>query len=465
MLPENLPVSPSDSPSRRRHAVGRAVFGLAVTALAGFALTGCGRNGVDSAPFAPAPGVERGVVGIERARTDAILGFELVIRLRPGVNRLALFQEYGVDPQEVLSDGLTWRVTVRAGVSAAGILTAAREDERIELVEQNISTSIPESAQSSVAFSEGIVPPEDFWDQTVARRLDLAQAHSVTNGAPIIVAVLDTGINREHPLFKGHLLADGYDFIDHDGDTADLPDGVDNDNDGLTDEAAGHGCHVAGLVLFVAPGARILPVRVLNSGGTGTAYAVARGIESAVDRGARVINMSLTMATSSAVVFNAIAYATSKNVIMVCAAGNDGGANPLSYPANDGRVWAVGALDAQNNLAAFSAPSSGVVLAAPGEHLLSAYWDGGYASWSGTSMSAPLVAGTAALVLAQYRWTPPAGVLAMLQTSAVPIVAGGVTNPYGVGAGLVARGSAVGAFAAGPGILQGNTEIKVVSRR
>jgi subtilisin family serine protease len=162
-----------------------------------------------------------------------------------------------------------------------------------------------------VAFSEAR-PAEDFWDRTVARRLDWqAFGHEQRRSS----LRHDTGINRS-------IRSSGYaaldDFIDHDGDTADLPDGVDNDNDGLTDEAAGHGCHVAGLVLFVAPGARILPVRVLNSDGTGTAYAVARGIEFAVDRGARIINMSLTMATSSAVVFNAIAYATTKNVIMVC---------------------------------------------------------------------------------------------------------------------------------------------------
>lgn len=383
-----------------------------------------------------------------RGHGDAILDLDVVIRLKHHPGQAAVFDDLGVAAVEVLEDGLTWRAELLPGETLAGVMAAAVGDDRVESVERNTLITLPESAQSSMAFSEGTATIQDYWDQGISDRLGLRVAHSISNGRGVKVAVMDTGVNATHPLLMGRVLSDGYDFVDQDSDPSDLPDGIDNDGDGILDEAAGHGCHVAGLVTIVAPGAMILPVRVLNSDGTGTAYSVARGIEYAVSRGARVINLSLSMTMSANVVSQAIGNAVAKGVILVCAAGNkdaNGNISPLNYPASDGRVWAVGSLDGEGRPSNFSAPGPGVLFSAPGENLLSAYLDDGYASWSGTSMSAPLVSGTAALYLAMNRWQSPDAVRARLVSTALP-----VAGDYAlVGAGQIHPGFVMAYLGAG----------------
>ena len=110
------------------------------------------------------------------------------------------------------------------------------------------------------------------------------------------MAVLDTGVGP-HPDLQPVLLP-GHDFIDDDNVPDDVGDGLDNDNDGVTDEGVGHGTHVAGIIHAIAPGARILPVRVLDSDAQGSVFAIAQGIRYAVDQKARVINLSLGLVNS-----------------------------------------------------------------------------------------------------------------------------------------------------------------------
>lgn len=355
---------------------------------------------------------------------ESTLLADVVLRLGPGVDRVAVFEDLGVTPVDVLEDGLTWRVLIPNGVAPASVFAAAGDDGRVEMIEPNALVTVPESAQSSIAFSEGNADIGDFWDQNVSERLGLTLAHGKSTGRGVTVAVLDTGLNPSHPVFLGRVARGGYDFVDNDNEPFDLPDGLDNDGDGMVDEAAGHGCHVAGLVSLVAPAAQILPVRVLNSDGVGTVYGVARGIKHAVDHGAEIINLSLSMSLPSDVVSEAIGYAASRGVILVCAAGNThagGGTGALNYPADDGRVWAVGALTRQGTPSSFSAPGPFVAFSAPGENLLSAYLDDGYASWSGTSMASPLAAGTAALFLAANRAERPDHILANLAQTVQPV--------------------------------------------
>lgn len=441
-----------------RDAEHRGAAGLAAPVRPGAALSGAALSG---AALPDAVGASRRADRLDpmRGHGETILGGDLVLRLRSASGRNAVFSDLGVTPIDVLDDGVTWRVEVLPGVSPSLVISAANSDARVESVESNILITLPESAQSSMAFSEGNATVGDFWDQGLYERLGLRLAHSISNGAGIRVAVLDTGVNPDHPIFNGRVATDGFDFVDHDAEPLDLPDGIDNDADGIMDEAAGHGCHVAGLVTLVAPGATILPIRVLNSDGSGTAYNVARGIEYAVNHGARVINMSLSMSMSANVVNQAIGYAVSKGVILVCAAGNvdqNGGVSPLNYPANDGRVWAVGALTSEGTPASFSAPGPGVAFSAPGERLLSAYWNDGFATWTGTSMASPLVAGTAALFLSLNRWDTPERVRAQLEAATSPIA-----GDYSlVGAGQVHAGQTMAYLASGGNTGLGNSELK-----
>ena len=156
---------------------------------------------------------------------------------------------------------------------------------------------------------------------------------------------------------------------------------------------------MAGLVLAAAPDVTLMPVRVLDSEGMGTSVSVARGIRWAAQNGADIINLSLGMYVSSHVIKKAIREVTSEGVIVVNSAGNLGLDDRDHFPARMGDVVSVAASDPVDSKATFSNFGPNVVVAAPGEGLLSTFLDGGYAVWSGTSMAAPLVSGSIALRL------------------------------------------------------------------
>jgi len=262
-------------------------------------------------------------------------------------------------------------------------------------------------------------------------------AWAVTRGAGVVVAVVDTGV-APAPDLDGRLLP-GWNVLARSEDAGD-------DN--------GHGTHVAGTVAEVggnglaesgvAPEASILPVKVLDSTGAGSDADVAAGIVWAADHGARIINLSLGGSQPSTVLAEGVAYARTRGVLIVAAAGNDGGA--VGVPARLAGVIAVGAVDSTRVRAPFSAGGRALDLVAPGVDILQQTLDGvgGYAdrSWSGTSMASPQVAGVAALALAAGRAKTAAGLARLLTRTALDLGVPGRDPAYG--AGLVRADAALG---------------------
>jgi len=239
------------------------------------------------------------------------------------------------------------------------------------------------------------------WWQADAR---LDRAHYYGTGSGVTVAVLDTGADLDHPALADHLVA-GYDFVDDDTWPDDVPNGADEDEDGGTDEGVGHGTHISGVLAQVAPDVQIMPVRVLNSDGVGSLLAIVKGIIYAVDHGAQIINLSLSTHDHFAMLETAIAYAQSRDVIVIAAA--SGGAAALHFPAAYTDVISVGATRGGGYVAEFSAPYADLVdVFAPGELIYGPYYDGRYAWWSGSSMATPIVAGVAALLIEQGACVP-----------------------------------------------------------
>jgi thermitase len=242
----------------------------------------------------------------------------------------------------------------------------------------------------------GLWTPNDssFGGQWHLSKIAAPAAWDVTTGSnTVIIAVLDTGIQMNHPDLQGRILP-GWDYVNNDSDPSD---------------DHGHGTAVAGAaaaignnsigVTGVAVNAKILPFKVLNASNYGYYSAWSSAIMKAADQGARVISLSLGGTTSSSTLQSAVTYAWGKGSIVVVAAGNSGSSAP-TYPAACTNALAVSATNSSDARTSWSNYGSYVRISAPGEGILTTHLGGGYASWSGTSFSTPVVSGVAALIAA-----------------------------------------------------------------
>lgn len=251
------------------------------------------------------------------------------------------------------------------------------------------------------------------------------------------VAVVDTGIDSDHPDLSGKVVAE-----------KDLsrPDSL--GGAGVTDYV-GHGTHVAGIaaantdngagIAGACPGCGLINAKVAGFDGSYDSE-IAEGITWAVDNGAEVVNVSLEGPERSAVLRNATEYAWNNGAIVVAAAGNQG-TNTLTYPAGYSNVVGVAGTGKNERRASFSNSGKHVDVAAPGDNIVSTVPDGGYEAKSGTSMSSPLVAGVAGLMSSQGMTNDQ--ILSRLQSTATPQGASGADPVYG--AGMVDAAAALGA--------------------
>ncbi|MFF1817243.1 type VII secretion-associated serine protease mycosin [Kribbella sp. NPDC058245] len=267
------------------------------------------------------------------------------------------------------------------------------------------------------------------------------RAWPFSTGSGVTVAVVDSGVDADHPQLRrpGKVLR-GQDFFF----TGKLPGNYD---------CVSHGTGVAGIIAAdaapgigfqgVAPGARILPVRVTDreSNDTGQVNSIdpkilAKGIRFAVSSGARVINLSVSGDMDQAPVRDAIAYAVRKDVVVVAAAGNRQGSSPSSipsFPAQYPGVLGVGAINNTGARIAASQIGPYVDLVAPGDSVLTTTRRTGHAYVEGTSFATPFVAGTAALVRSAYPKMTAPQVIQRLMATATPARGGADSQQYGAG--------------------------------
>lgn len=260
----------------------------------------------------------------------------------------------------------------------------------------------PVASAGTVPWAQQLLAPQRVWP--------------LTRGAGVTVAVVDTGIDGSVPQLAGRVLP---------GRDVHNPGNHRADND-----CFGHGTFVAGIIaaapapgtMFagVAPDATVLPIRVIEDASDTSADTLATGIRAAVDAGARVINVSASTQTPDPNIDAAVAYAASRDVLVVASAGNDAqDGNPTPYPASNPSVLAVGAIDQTGKRASFSQSGGYMGLVAPGVDVCS-LGPGGPGQWqaSGTSYAAPFVSGVAALVRAYHPTLTAAQVLHRLEATA-----------------------------------------------
>jgi subtilisin family serine protease len=265
--------------------------------------------------------------------------------------------------------------------------------------------------------------------QPAGQIIRLADAHNgfgVTGAG--IVAVIDTGVDVNHPVLVPVLLT-GYDFTRNQPgasewlDMPQLQSGSETETrpqsgvvqqqsaaildqqsaailDGRPCAAFGHGTMTSGLVHLAAPSAKILPLKAFSADGTGYLSNIIAALYYAVQHKANVVNMSFDLSAPSPALSQAVSYANRANVVLVAAAGNES-TNARVYPAAiNGYVMGIASTtdwDARSSFSNYG--SADVWIAAPGEYVISTFPGGSYAAASGTSFSSPLVAGTAALLL------------------------------------------------------------------
>lgn len=248
-------------------------------------------------------------------------------------------------------------------------------------------------------------------------------AHAVTTGQGASAAIIDSGLDTAHPELAGAVIAGGWNFLDDSTDVSDAGDMIDNDDDGLIDEAVGHGTLAAGVFHRVAPDAGILPLKVLNSDGIADTFRVAEAMYYAMDRGITILNLSLGTTRDTAVLIEPVLEARSRGVVVVAAVGNDDTSSPTRFPAALSHlgVIAVAATTDDDLRAPFSNFGPHVSLSAPGVQIVGTTPDGGYGAADGTSFGTPLVTGTIALLRAQQPDWPARTLSRRVLRSARPI--------------------------------------------
>lgn len=316
--------------------------------------------------------------------------------------KIRIEEEYSIEfTQESSINGVYTVITTEESN-----INALEKDATVESVETDIPVKM---AADAIDWGVSRIGADKIWD--------------TATGIGVTVAVIDTGVEITHPDLQGKV-GRGYDFV--------------NDKESAEDDN-GHGTHVAGIVIAarnntgtvgVSHGASVMPVKVLNSAGSGYISDVAKGIYWATDNGAHVINLSLGTPVDTDVLRRAVNYASSRGVLMVAAAGNEYGA-PCQFPAAYDNVLCVVATDSSNRLASFSNVEG--ELAAPGVSNYSTFLGGTYRYLSGTSMAAPHVAGSLAVLRGICSDCSSSELIGTLRDTAIDLGAEGTDVIFGYG--------------------------------
>ncbi|MDF2668837.1 MAG: serine protease [Paenibacillus sp.] len=372
------------------------------------------------------------------ASSDEIVPGEVLVKYKS-----ARVSSKGISAQSVTP--VIQKISFSASTSLADKIRELKADPNVELVEPvyRVYASKLVPAQSVVKAVYNNQSDKIYmrnWGKTVTQLTYAAEFTDPQKLGQVTVAILDSGVDTSHPDLAASMVT-GYDFVDKDA----------NPNDQY-----GHGTGVAGIIAAqahnadgytgVAPGVKIMPIRVLNHEGKGTTADLIAGIKFAIDKRVNVINMSLGLSEKSLILQNIIRQAVEANILVVAAAGNDSnnwiGNEPgqldgvpqadqiryaeamPSYPATFDEVVSVGAIaqlqDMSLTIADFSNTYK-VDIAAPGVNIYTTILSHSHSYLSGTSAAAPFVTAMAALVIANDPTIKVSHLRALLENSASPL--------------------------------------------
>ncbi len=387
-----------------------------------------------------------------RRETPYVSG-RILIKFRPGASEISLpatADKFELRPSGV-SCGSVLVYRVRPGTELEAAATYS-QDPAVEYAEPDylifaaLADSNPVlhpararniaaaggSGRSFTSLMEAADAPNDplFDRQWALAKVEAAGAWKVANGSNITIAVIDSGIDMDHPEFDGRIV-EGHDFV-HGDDQPEDDYGHGTQVAGVAAAAANNDRGIAGL----AWNANIMPVKVLDDRGRGVSSDLTCALYWAADKGAHVVNISIISFGPSFGMQGAINYAVNEGLLIFAAAGNlfeDG--NPVTYPAAHDGVIAVAATDKDDGHAWFSSAGGFVDIAAPGVSIFSPFPPSHdeYRSVYGTSLATPHGAGLAALVLSVAPGLTSEQVEAIIKESAVDLGDSGRDDNFGSG--------------------------------
>ncbi len=298
------------------------------------------------------------------------------------------------------------RVKLPDGMKADEMKKILSEMDDIKETLPNVKTKVPKNVNNIPMFDNGKpITAVSKNGNELLKNTDPAVRAELGNN--VIVALLDTGVDDTHPDLTEKTLQ-GYNFVD---------------DNAITSDKNSHGTACAGIIIGngknpdsargIAPAAYLLPVKVMDDNGKGNSFAVIEGIVYAVDRGAKIINLSIGTDADSKILREAIDYAIKKGAVVIAAAGNDGEEKTL-LPAGYQDVICVGAIDGSKNHAPFSNYGDKIDVVAPGVAVYTTAPEGGYKSFTGTSAATPFVSGAVAALLSQNSHISPAEAMDMV---------------------------------------------------
>jgi subtilisin family serine protease len=319
-----------------------------------------------------------------------------------------------IEQRRSLLSGTTWfRWRIPNRRSVAAVIRALETDGIVASAQPNYLFMTRQSGESRSGDSS---------EQYLLAKLHLPQAHAIALGDDVRVAVIDSGVDANHPEFAG-AVAETFDTLSE-------PFKPDNHGTAIAGLIAAHG-----KLMGVAPHARILAVRAFDpKGGTaeGTTFNILKGLDWAAANRARIINMSFAGPPDPAML-RSLEAAHKRGIVLIAAAGNAGPKSPPLYPAADPHVIAVTATDADDKLFPQSNRGRYIAVAAPGAQILVAIPDGAYEVGSGTSYSAAEVSGIAALMLQRKPDLTPDRLRAILLATAKDLGPKGHDALFGAG--------------------------------
>lgn len=357
---------------------------------------------------------------------DPIVNGQALVRLLPDAAIADFNATHGSTTLRSLPNRPVFLVDIPDGVDPSIFKDQAEADPNVAWCELNYYGQVPE-ARGRCFYGPPSPDAIPFYDQYAWANIGLEQAQLETVGSGTVIAVIDSGVDQAHEVFTalGTPFLTGWNVLEQNTDTADAPNGLDDDGDGEVDEMTGHGTHVTGLLTFVAPGAQILPIKVLDSDGNSDNYILAEGLFRAIDAGVDVISISAGSTYDSDAVRDAVIEAQNNGITVVASGGNVD-QQLEEFPALNAGVIAVTSVDADDVKSWFASYHPNMTINGPGTQIYGPLPGNLYANWDGSSMTTPMVAATAALILSRHPDWPrddsrPNNVRIALMQSAVNV--------------------------------------------